>query len=311
MRFKLNNGIKRIFVPVIVLYLVSLVHNTLLAQDQPDIEDNLGWKIALNAGLYLPNHYHASFYNGTPKNENTIGYILDNKYHFMDIMNILEASDTFLLYALPERMRYEPALCIGFTLRNNFREDWSWYFMFNQTTLIAKDVFTLRVDPLNIGVMPDLRSYPIWGKEKRFIIDLGFTKEKALLNSNHRPFVEFGATFTNTLVIEHKISIEEKDFNLINIYGTQSYIPNSGLQTFEVEQGGLGFGVHANIGIKLIINDYFSLDPAMHFYINSINLNKYNHIKPHLYFNLRLSINNLFLFSTTQQNSKEQDLTFR
>lgn len=258
---------------------------------------NKGWKIALNTGLFLANNHSASFYNGNQINENRINFILNNQYHYNEIISILEASDTFMLHGLPTHMKYNPALLVGFCFRNNYSEDMAWFIQFNQMKLKAVDRYTLEVDPKpNIATDPDLRSFAIWGEEQRFLFDFGISREFEGPSPMYRPFIEIGASLTNTKVKVNKIYVGEREFSLINIYGNQQYIPNSNLQAFDVEQGGIGFGGFVNAGMKFYVNTYFSLDPTIHFYFNTTKLEPYQQLRPHFFFNLRLSVNNLFMF---------------
>jgi hypothetical protein len=258
---------------------------------------NLGWKISLNTGLFLPSNYTAQFYNGKEVNENKISFILNNPYHYQDIMALLEASDTFRLHGLPSHMRYTPTILVGFSFRNNFREDMAWFLQFNQMRLRAADLYTLEVDPKGqIATDPDLRTFSIYGEEQRFLFDLGISREFELSTPMFRPFMDIGFSLTNTKVKIHKIIVEERDYSLINIYGNQQYIPNSNLQTFDVDQGGIGYGGFFNAGVKFYVNHYFSLDPMVHLYLVTTKLEPYNQMRPHLFFNLRLSVNNIFMF---------------
>jgi len=267
---------------------------------------NLGWKIGLNAGYFVPSRHSAGFYSGHDYNENTINFILKNKYQFQEIMGLLDATDTFRLEGLPERMKYTPTLMVGFLFRNNVTENQAWFIQFNQVKLRASDFYTIEVDPKPlIGIFPDLRSYAIIGEENRYHIDLGYSHEFRLSTEMYRPFIDIGFTLTNTRVKSHKIRIEEREYSLVNVYGSNSYVPNTDLQTFQVIQGGVGYGGFLNLGLKLFVNNYFSLDPVIHFYLNTVNLDGYNHIRPHMYFNVRLAVNNLFLFNQTQLGGDE------
>lgn len=258
---------------------------------------NLGWKISLNTGLFLSSNHPASFYNGDPQNDNRITFVLDNKYIYEEIMGLLEASDTFILSSLPSQMRYNPSLLVGFTFRKNFREDLAWFLNFNQVTLRATDFYTLEVDPLdNIATDPDIRQFAIWGEEQRYLFDFGLSKEFESSSPMFRPFFEGGITLTNTLVKANKIKVYDRDFSLVNIYGNNPYIPNSNMQTYDVDQGGIGYGGFLNAGIKCYVNHYFSIDPTMHFYLATTHLKPYDQIRPHFFFNIRLTVNNLFAF---------------
>jgi hypothetical protein len=292
----MNKGPIMIFRLQKSIALSLLLMTPLMALGQID-STNLGWKIGLNSGLFLPSNHSAAFYNGQDNNVNTIDFVLKNQYHFNDIMALLEASDTFRLNGLPVRMKYNPALMIGFSFRNNFAEDKAWFIQFNQSKLKAADRYTLEVDPRDqIATDPDLRTFMIWGEEQRFMFDLGYSQEFEGPTPMFRPFLEAGVTLTNTKVKAHKIFVVEREYSLINLYGNQPYIPNSNMQEYNVEQGGIGYGGFLNAGIKLYVNHYFSLDPAFHLYFATANLDGYNHLRPHLFFNIRMSVNNLFIF---------------
>lgn len=285
----------------------TFVRNTLLAMvlifpgvrlmSQVD-SSNIGWKISLNTGLFISSNYPASFYNGSEANDNKMSFILNNQYYRNEILSILEASDTFRLHGLPVHMRYNPAMMVGFSFRNNYSENKAWFLQFNQARLKAADRYTLEVDPKPfIATDPDLRTFMIWGEEQRFLFDFGLSREFEISSPMFRPYIDIGVSLSNTVVKANKIFVGEREFSLINIYGNQPYIPNSNLQTFIVDQGGIGFGGFVNAGIKFYVNEYFSIDPTVHIYAATTKLEPYNHLRPHFFFNIKLSANNLFMFS--------------
>lgn len=258
---------------------------------------NIGWKIGINAGVYVSSNYHAGFYSGHDNNKNSINFILGNRYHFQEIMHLLNATDSFRLHGLPEQMKYSPAVMVGFSFRNNFKEDMAWFIQFNQVRLRSVGLFTLEVDPKdNILTFPDLRTYNIYGEEQRFTFELGISREFEIRSPMFRPFIDAGITFTNTKVRANKINIEEREFSLINVYGNQTYVPNSNMQTFLVEQGGLGYGGFFSFGTKFYVNNFFSLDPSLTLFFNTTNLEPYNLARPNFFFNIRMSVNNIFLY---------------
>lgn len=274
----------------IILLFVSI---SLFAQEDTT---NLGWKVGLNVGMYQANNYAANFYNGSEDNLNKISLITENFYHYQNIYDILDAADTLFVSGIPTNMKYDPAVAIGFVIRNNFRDDFAWFLQFNQVTLTARDLYTIEVDPKDFATEPDLRSFSVWGKEQRYMIDFGFSKEFPLEN-RYRAFIDLGVTLTNHKVVENKILVHDKEFSIINIYGNKPYVPNSGMQAYTIEQGGLGYGGFINSGIKLYVNDFFSIDPMVHVYMHTTGLEGYKTFKPHFYFNIRFCVNNLFLFS--------------
>lgn len=262
----------------------------------PDDSTRLGWQVGLSTGFFIPSAHTASFYNGKEGNENTIGYILNNKYYYEEIFSLLEASDTFMLRNLPTDMRYNNSMMVGFTFRNKYRKDFSWYFSIRQVRLKSADFYTLEVDPLkHIATEPDIRRFMIWGEEDRHHFDFGVTWEFFAKVPAFVPTFDLGLTVTNAKVKTHKIFVNEKEFSLINVYGNQPYIPGSGQQTFLVEQGGIGFGGYVTLGGRYNINSSFSLDPSVQLYVNTIHLKPYQQPRLHLLFNLTFSVNNLLM----------------
>ncbi len=277
---------------IILLFLCSMP----VYGNSPDDSTRLGWQVGLSTGFFIPSPHSASFYNGKEGNENTIGYILKNKYYYEEVFSLLEASDTFLLQNLPSDMRYNNSMMVGFTFRNKYRKDFSWYFSIRQVRLKAADFYTLEVDPLkHIATEPDIRRFMIWGEEDRHHFDFGVTWEFDSKLTGFYPSFDLGVTVTNAKVKTHKIFVNEREFSLINVYGNQPYVPGSGQQTFMVEQGGIGFGGFVTAGGRYYINSSFSLDPSVQLYVNTIHLKPYQQPRLHILFNLTFSVNNLLM----------------
>jgi hypothetical protein len=242
----------------------------------------IGWEFSGNFGVYFANKYHASFYNGQKSNINNIDFVFNNKYWNDNIKNSLLSTvnrDSFMLSELPSSMKYSSSMYVGFGARYNFNPKWAFNLEFNFVKLTAKDVFTLELFPAFDNESHSYVQYPIWGIETRTNIQVGaihtFNTEKLI-----RPFVEGGLIFTNTLVKESKISIEESEYNLVNIY-TGNYVPNSNTQENIIRQGGLAFGGYASGGAKLVFSNFVSLELLVTLFYNKINLdlNKYPDFK--------------------------------
>jgi hypothetical protein len=253
------------------------------------------WDLGLNFGMHWANKYHAGFYDGSHENVNTIDFILGNKYHVQDIMHALNVADTFYLAELPQDMRYTPAFQIGIYFRKTFDNYTGLSLQFDYTKLTAGDVFTLEVDPQpNIGKEPDIRIYQIWGVEERINIDILFSKYFKTNNQMLIPFFESGININSTFVKDNSIKIENLQYSLVNNYIQGGYVPGVQPNTYHVQQGGIGWGVSAAVGLKMIFNKTVSVDPGFRVYYQTINLEGYEQFRPSYSIFVRLSLSGFF-----------------
>ncbi len=241
-----------------------------------------GWELIGNFGAYWGNKYQASFYNGNKNNVNNINYVLGNTYWNDEIKNILMETvnrDSFMLSELPSNMKYSTTMHVGFGARYNFNPGWAFNLEFNFAKLTAKDFFTFEVFPSFDNESHSYLQYPIWGIETRTNIQAGVVRT---LNTDRkiRPFFELGAVFTNTIVKESKISVEDHVYNLVNIY-SGTYVPNSNTQEYEVKQGGIGFGGYVDGGVKFMFGNFVSMELLASLYYQQINLEGYDAFKFH------------------------------
>jgi len=253
------------------------------------------WDLGLNFGLYWPSKFHAGFYDGSSQNVNNINYVLNNQYWHDEIKNALNAADDFYLRELPTNMRYTVAFQIGMYFRKTFDNYTGFSLQFDYSKLTASDFFTLEVDPQpSIGKEPDIRIYPIWGIEDRINIDLLFSKYFKTNSKMIVPFFEGGLNINSSLVKEHKIQIENLTYSLVNVYLNGGYIPGSGQNTYKVQQGGIGWGVSAAAGVKLVFNESVSIDPGFRVYYQKVKLEGYEQFKPSFALFIRLSLSDFF-----------------
>ena len=298
---------------IITLFLLLIISITALKASFPDTtiyrvpnskktEGPSGWEFSGNFGVYWGNKYQAGFYNGQHSNVNNIDYVLNNKYWGDEIKNLLMTSvnrDSFMLSSLPSNMKYSSTMYVGFGARYNFNPKWAFNLEFDFAKLTAKDFFTLEVFPAIDNQSHSYIQYPIWGTETRTNIQVGairtFNQGKKI-----QPFFEVGAIFTNTLVKESKISIEDHEYNLVNIY-SGNYVPNTNLQEYQIRQGGLSFGGYANGGAKLVFNKFVSLELLASLYYNQINLEYYSAFKFHAATMFRLVLSPAFFMSASEE----------
>lgn len=292
-----------------LLFFISLTLYTSISASRPYnssldpetkrmLEGPKGWEFSGNFGAYWGNKYQASFYSGAKTNINNIDYVLSNKYWNDEIKNTLMTTvnrDSFMLSELPTNLKYSSTMHVGFSGRYNFNPEWALNMEFNFTKLTAKDFFTLEVFPSFDNESHSYLRYPIWGIETRMNIQTGvihtFNKGKRI-----RPFFEIGAVFTNTVVKESKISIENSEYNLINIY-SGNYVPNSNIQEYQIRQGGISVGGYTSGGVKYALTNFVSLELLASYYYNQIKLENYEAYKSHYALMFRLVLSPAFFMT--------------
>ena len=286
---------KAILSHVLVLLFVLLGFNSQAQTDEYLSKSFDQWDLGLNFGMYWPSKYHAQFYNGSDSNVNKVSYIVGNKIYYDQIKNILNVSDTFFVRELPSNMRYTGAFKIGIYLRRTFSNYLGFSLQFDYSKLTAADKFTIEVDPDFILTEPDIRICDIWGIEERVNIDLLMSKYFKTKNPILIPFFEGGLNISSTRVKENKIRIENLEYSLVDVYlnGT-GYIPNAGQTEYVVQQGGMGLGFSAAVGIKLQFSPQVSVDPGFRIYYQKIKLEGYEEYRPSFSVFVRLSLADFF-----------------
>lgn len=266
-------------------------------KEKDTTENNVGVYVGINLGAYFGNAHSAAFYNGAPENENNLNYIFNNQYYCNDIDTLLrepwEWENDY-----PRNMHYKPAISIGFYLKYNFINNFGAFLQFNLAKLTAQDAFSLTISPRLYPTFQDIRLYPIWGKEMRYNIDLGVSR---MFDFSRRLglSVDFGINLNNTLVKENKIRIDNpeteaaKEFSIVNVYLNQQYQPGVQLTEYNIRQGGIGYGLFLGTNLRLIFNDYISIDPGVSAFYSKINLKGYNSFRFHYYLFVRMTFKNI------------------
>jgi len=253
---------------------------------EEDLQDIGGLQFGLDFGLYLPNKYPANYYNGSDGNLNNIKYVFGNKYQYDELYLALNAADTFFLKQCPTNMRYPATASAGLYISYNFDRSTAVYLQFNYVKLKPHDAFTVEVDPKEYLTNPDLRLFSISGEEERINIDLGYSRAFRLFD-NIDIIGETGIALNDIKVLKSRIFIENKEYSLINVYGKNSYIPNSNMQTYDITQGGIGIGLHGGAGIRFNFSESFGLQPGFTLYWNNVNLEGYKDMRFSSFFYLR------------------------
>jgi hypothetical protein len=250
------------------------------------------WNFGINIGGYSANKYPATFYNGDIYNVNRVSYVMSNYYWYQDIKRDLGSSDTVIVLEYPANMHYTFALMGGLFIRYNFDMNWGLCLDVNYTQLKAEDAVTFEVDPQSYLTYQDIRLIPIRGIEQRVHLDL-MLQRNFRLKSRIYFFLQTGLNLNYAKVLKSSIYVAEKEYNLINIYGSQYYTPGSYMQEYTVIQGGVGYGLMLGGGAGIPLTDMFGIEPGVFFNYNNVNLEGYDQFKLSFGINLRLLIGNI------------------
>lgn len=253
-----------------------------LYKEEQEPEDSIRrWELGLNFGAYFANKYSANFYNGSPGNINNVNYVLSNKYWYEDIKRALNA--TYAVVVGPEsyqmNMHYQVSFMGGLFLRFNFDRKNGLFLQSNYTQLNASDYVVMEVDPKTYLTQPDLRLIPIIGREGRVMIDLAYQRSFPL-KSKINLFLQAGLTMCYTQVLKSFIDVEGVQYNLINIYGDQFYVPNSPVQTININQNKFGFGACFGAGAGIPLTYMFGIEPGVYCQYYPTNLENYPLFRP-------------------------------
>lgn len=241
-------------------------------------KSKIGWEISGNFGVYNPNKYQAKFYNGTPGNVNSLDYILSNYYWNQEIINQLiqyEQRDSFLVSEYPPNIKYDASMYVGFSARYNYSDEIALNISFNFSKLQVKDIIACEVYPPFPGMVQSYVYFNIFGQEGRTNMDIGgmYTLHP---EKNLTPFAEMGLNLNSTHVKKHILNVYDREFNMVNIYGSSGYIPNTPVNEYTVYQGGIGFGTYISGGWRYVVNNQLSMELAAIVYLKTVNLEGYS-----------------------------------
>ncbi len=281
---------KQIRTYILIFFLTSLFSTPGFTQsdDGPDIEisnDGKGWIFGLNVGVYYPSKSTANFYNGRSENENSVDYVLSNYYWYQEIFFALNAYDSILVSGLPDNMHYKLAMQPGLYAQYSFNPNLALVIQFNYMRLKANDAITFEVDPKPYATNPDLRLFPMRGVEERVYADIGL-KRSYLKSENLSWFLMGGVNVNSTKVkqnsfyVKNELTLEDREYSMINLYGNSTYIPNSNMQTYNVYQGGIGVGMYAGTGLSVVFGNGIVLEPGINMHWLMVKLERYQDMNP-------------------------------
>lgn len=290
-------------IPRRLVFVFVFVYLSFAGFSQPDdysnpdrCKERRGLEYGGIAGFYMAGKSTAGFYSGKPGNENNVNYVFRNTYWYNEIYQLLGAYDTVFVREYPEEMKYDPAFSFGVFARYDLNCNTGIILQFSYAKLRAKDVVTVEVDPKEYLTEPDIRLCSIYGTEERNLLDLGIVHAFGK-NPVSRFLIGAGVNMNNSLVKEHMIQIGTKSYNLVNVYGNNNYIPGGNQQSYEIRQGGIGFGLYGTIGGRFEFSPAVALEPGFTFYYKKIAIDPNSGFVPQMNFFVRLCFRDLLTFS--------------
>lgn len=251
-----------------------------------EVQNTRGWNLGLNFAGYYVSPYTANYYNGSEKNENKISYIFDNYYWYQEIKNYFNEHepgstvyDTMVLGDLPQKMKYNFAVSPGLFLQYNFNNLYSITLQFNYLKLRTKDAISINFNPKPYPTFEDIRLFSIQGLERRVYIDVSI-RRNFIKHNNLKYFLSAGFNLNSTKVLKSFVYIGNREYSMINIYGNNPYVPNTGMQEFEIYQGGIGFGTNVQGGVSFIFNNIICVEPFVTAHYLKVHLEGYTSMRP-------------------------------
>lgn len=232
------------------------------------------WDAGFNWGFFLAGRYTANFYNGT--GENNINRVLGNFYIMEDVVRELDHTYDTTDIELPGDMKYKPAMSVGFHGTYYLADRLAIFFQGTYARLKTVDAFLIHYNDIQFptNTVENYAICPIYGVEERTFIDIGI-RRSYMINSITDFFFETGFSFTNTLVKEHKIEVGILSYSIKNTYKNTPYVPNTNYQTYDIRQGGIGWGTMFSLGTQFFFSEQLSVQIAATGYYNTTKLPGY------------------------------------
>ena len=284
-------------IALVLFAMLMLLPDNALAQksakDSLRKKDNLslvdrGFDFIIGAGIYFGGRYNAGYYSGIPENENNLDYIFGNYYRKQEIINLITSHHSYIsgydstiaVKEYPAKMHYSPALSVSLGFSYKFTKNWGLTFTYSFCSLTAKDFFTVSYQAISGNEHNDYLLYSLVGKENRSFFDLS-ARYIFQTSSIVKPFLEMGVQFNYVRVKKFLAIIEDTEFELLDMYRGQNYVPGVDMQKFNVIYGGPGFGFSAVAGLKLVCTKVISVDPIFYLSVSKLGLKGYNDFDKH------------------------------
>jgi len=272
-------------------------------------ESNLiGLSLTLDAGVVVPDKYHANFYNGQPSNVNNLTRILNSEAYGPTIWTHLTDQNLIgssianyhqLTVAEYGKMYYRTALRYGVGLRYDFeRHPWGWMAHFDYSKLNAVGVVLLNSGH-NTSILSNVNAYvncPIAGSEKRIFFDLGLFRKFPLRNGLSIE-AALGGNINNTSVVSNDIMIGNLTYSILDVWDGE--MPGATSYPYEyINQGGIGYGGFASLSFGITLPSHTALQVCYNFCYTQINLDGYEQFASHHTVSLVVALNNFSFFDT-------------
>lgn len=284
------------------IFLFAQEKNKNKKEEESKKNEEQGVDFYIAGGVYFGNKYHAAYYNGTPENIHTLEYIFTNTSWKQSIDNLITSQHHYItsndpriaIKEYPAKMKYTPAFGIQLGTKYRFNKSWGIALTYSFARLKAKDVFSVKYNKSTPGNdNPDYLLYEIIGEENRSFFDLSAVYIIPT-SSIAKPFFELSGQFNFVRVKSLNAIIEGQKFSLLNIYGNQTYVANTSMQTFDTKYGGAGFGFSGAFGIKLAFNKVVSIDPLFYISVTKLGLEKYSNFAINYGLMVRIIMNDSF-----------------
>ena len=253
-------------------------------KSEDDSNPSPGVDFIIGGGIYFGSKKTAGYYSGQPQNENNLNYIFDNYSWKKDIVKLITDNNNFIsstdttigIKEYPTAVKYKPAMSVMLGASYRFNKHWRLSIYYTFARLTAKDIFTVSYTNLVPGnERNDYLQYLLIGKENRSFIDV--TGSYTFDASQYiKPFIEFGAQLNFVKVKSFDAVIENREFNLLDVYGGSNYVAGTYMQEFEPNYGGAGFAFTGTAGVKFCFNENISIDPIFYISWGKIHLTDYN-----------------------------------
>lgn len=272
---------------IFVALVACILPNATAQYYEGDDEMNIappGADFIIAGGVYMGGKGPAGYYSGASGNENNLNYIFGNQSWMDQITRLITDNNNqvspnsdkgFWIKEYPQDMHYQPAMSVTIGASYRFNKNWRMSIYYNFARLTAKDVFSVGFENLVPGNHSnDYLLYLLIGKENRSSFDLmgsyTFHPSKII-----KPFIEFGAQFNFVRVKSFDAIIEDREFNLLDVYGGSTYVAGAGMQELDTRYGGPGWGVCADVGVKFAFSKSVSIDPCFYVSFGKVGLNGY------------------------------------
>ncbi len=207
---------------------------------------------------FSPQTLGVEWYFNNPLNQQKLNEFFDGLTYNIDQTDLVD---------LPNRMRYLPSIEIGGIAGIFLNDGVSLFIEANVAQLRTQNVFVVEVTPSantsNIDA-DRFRQIPVFGKEERLNMNLGF-KFEVFENNGLKGYVPLFGNF-NTVKLKENYFVLEKNNQIEQIpilHNSQNILQSGGnvISNNNVQPpGGSGFGLGSGFGISYPLMDHISVE---------------------------------------------------